>query len=187
MKASVILPGLLAGLVLGWGGTPDPSDAVEGSPAACLTVEDPPEYYAVSLVPTRRVTGTGSAGGVAHATFQQTPFGVSVAPDGSYRLTLHVQADNLPSSIDGEFVAWATTPSLDEVARIGPLDENGTAEGAVEWNKFLVVVTLEPEGTEEAERWSGPVVLRGMSRSGRMHTMAGHGPFEQQECAAFGY
>jgi len=35
--------------------------------------------------------------------------------------------------------------------------------------------------------WTGPVVMRGMSRSGLMHTMAGHGAFEQENCAAYGY
>ena len=55
------------------------------------------------------------------------------------------------------------------------------------WNKFLVFVTLEPaEATGEA-RWQGPVVMRGLSRSGLMHTMAGHGPYEQEPCAVYGY
>ncbi|MDE2875730.1 MAG: hypothetical protein OXU69_07275 [Gemmatimonadota bacterium] len=31
------------------------------------------------------------------------------------------------------------------------------------------------------------VVIRGMSRSGMTHTMAGHGPFEEENCAAYGY
>ena len=35
--------------------------------------------------------------------------------------------------------------------------------------------------------WTGPIVIRGMSRSGMMHTMAGHGPFEEENCAAYGY
>jgi hypothetical protein len=29
--------------------------------------------------------------------------------------------------------------------------------------------------------------MRGMSRSGMMHTMAGHGPFQQENCARYGY
>ncbi|MFW5905050.1 MAG: hypothetical protein ACOCUZ_02415, partial [bacterium] len=155
-----------------------------------LLPSDPPEYYAIELVPTRQVTGTGRASGTAHTSFAHTPFGVSTASNGSYRLTLHIEVRNLPELDEDEFVAWATTPSLDQVVRIGDLDAEGRAEGPVTWNKFLVVVTLEPEGAGEvadADAWTGPIVLRGMSRSGRMHTMAGHGPFEQQECAAFGY
>lgn len=172
---------ILVALPALWGMAPDDPEPL------CVAAFDPPEYYAVSLVPTRQVTGTGRSSGVAHATFDRTPFGVSVAPDGSYRLTLHVQVDHLPD-LDGEaFVAWATTPSIDQVVRIGRLDEAGEARGPVAWNKFLVVVTLEPEDAPGEGPWTGPIVLRGMSRSGMMHTMAGHGPFEQQECAAFGY
>ncbi|MGD2070011.1 MAG: hypothetical protein PVI57_15165, partial [Gemmatimonadota bacterium] len=59
--------------------------------------------------------------------------------------------------------------------------------GRVEWNKFLVVITLETVDDPSADAWSGPIALRGMSRSGKMHTMAGHGPFQQENCAAFGY
>ncbi|HZD06335.1 MAG TPA: hypothetical protein VE173_15600, partial [Longimicrobiales bacterium] len=59
--------------------------------------------------------------------------------------------------------------------------------GRSSWNKFLVVVTLEPTDGSDASTWSGPIVLRGMSRSGAMHTMAGHGPFQQEKCAAYGY
>ncbi|MEX2527081.1 MAG: hypothetical protein WEA09_05535 [Gemmatimonadota bacterium] len=155
----------------------------------CLLSVDPPEYYAIALVPTRQVVGTGRAAGVANTTFGSSPFGVSLAADGSYNLTLHVQVDGLPQRNRGRFVAWATTPDIDEIVRVGTLDETGSVEGPVEWNKFLVVVTLEPEDDESPalDQWTGPIVLRGMSRSGMMHTMAGHGPFEQQECAAFGY
>jgi hypothetical protein len=168
---------------------PEPFDSSEAWPTvpACVHPADPPEYYAVDLVPTRQVTGTGRAAGRAWATFDRTPFGVQLAADGSYRLALHVEVENLPALDDQGFVAWATTPELDRVVRIGTLDESGSAHGPVEWNKFLVVVTLEPAGVEGADAWTGPIVLRGMSRSGMMHTMAGHGPFEQQECAAFGY
>ena len=70
---------------------------------------------------------------------------------------------------------------------MGALDENLRADGRVTWNKFIVVVTLEPEDDPAAEMWSGPVVFRGMSRSGMMHTMVGHGALQQENCAAYGY
>jgi hypothetical protein len=50
-----------------------------------------------------------------------------------------------------------------------------------------VIITLEPSADDLGERWQGPVVLRGMSRSGMMHTMAGHGPFETEPCAVYGF
>jgi hypothetical protein len=215
--AAALVPGAVApgaGSPAVGEGLPERAGA-SAAPLFCAAPPGAPEYYAIDLVSTRQVVGTGGASGAAHMTFDTTPFGVSLAPDGSYRTTLHVQVDRLPARRQGHFVAWATTPQLDQVVRIGVLDDEGLAKGTVEWNKFLVVVTLEPEGAAGADAgsgaavqtgaapgtraggapsgdvssdlWTGPVVLRGMSRSGRMHTMAGHGPFEQQECAAFGY
>ncbi len=49
------------------------------------------------------------------------------------------------------------------------------------------MITLEAVDDPAAETWSGPVALRGMSRSGMMHTMVGHGAFQQENCAAYGY
>ena len=50
-----------------------------------------------------------------------------------------------------------------------------------------IVITLEADDHPDAETWSGPVVFRGMSRSGMMHTMVGHGALQQENCAAYGY
>jgi hypothetical protein len=178
----------------------------------CVAGVDAPEYYRIPLVSTRMVSGTGQATGEAGLVFPaDSPFGVVLAPDGSYRYRVRFQVERLPARPNGVFVAWVTTPQVDRVRRVGPLDPEGRVEGEVEWNKFLVVVTLEPEGAATAGAsdggaagltagldapggveaatppWTGPVVLRGMSRSGRMHTMAGHGPFEQERCAQYGY
>lgn len=178
---------LVAPLLLAWPTGPVPAAPHAVSVERCEARFAAPEYYGIALSATRQVMGTGRATGVVHVTFGSSPFGVALASDGSYRRTLQVQVDHLPAKPQGQFVAWATTPSIEEVIRIGTLDGEGAVSGTVEWNKFLVVITLEPEEEVSTERWSGPIVLRGMSRSGMMHTMAGHGPFEQQECAAFGY
>ena len=84
-------------------------------------------------------------------------------------------------------MVWVTTPSLDRVEFLGTLDGDHRLSGRVRWNKFLVVVSLEPDPESLGPRWSGPIVLRGVSRSGMMHTLAGHGPFEQENCVTFGY
>ena len=84
-------------------------------------------------------------------------------------------------------MVWTTTPELDQIALAGELTDAAGFSGQVAWNKFLVVVTLEPAFDPDATMWTGPVVIRGMSRSGMMHTMAGHGPFEEKNCAAYGY
>ena len=116
-----------------------------------------------------------------------SPFGISLASDGSYRYRLDIKVNKLRPPRKGHYVVWVTTPDLDQVVRVGVLPDNHTIRGIVEWNKFLVVITLEPDEAGDAEIWSGPIVLRGVSRSGLMHTMAGHGPFEDEPCALYGY
>jgi hypothetical protein len=152
----------------------------------CTADPEPPEYYAIPLVTTKNVPGTAFTKGAADVTFAPSPFAVSVAADGSYDYDVHVRLDDLPEPPRGGYVAWVTTTQVDRIERLGAL-EDGQVTGQVRWNKFLVVVTLEDEPEAEAERWSGPIAFRGMSRSGKMHTMAGHGPFEEERCATYGY
>lgn len=146
-----------------------------------------PEYYHFPLVSTGRVPGTGRAAGVGAVTFPSSPYGVALAEDGSYRYDFTLRLERLAPARAGAYVVWTTTPELDQVALAGPLSELAGFQGQVAWNKFLVVVTLEPAYDPAATTWSGPVVMRGMSRSGMMHTMAGHGAFEEEKCAAYGY
>lgn len=156
-------------------------------PSACAPDPDPPEYYAFPLVTTKNIPATGRTTGTAEVSFPSSPYGVAVAPDGSYVLDLRLSFENLPAPPDGRYVVWLTTPQVDRVRRLGVLEPGSVFRGRSSWNKFLVVVTLEPTDDPEASTWSGPIVLRGMSRSGAMHTMAGHGPFQQERCAAYGY
>ncbi len=163
--------------------------APETAPAAsmlqCLAPAGP-EYYQMDLVPTRSVPGAARSRGAVELTFDPSPFGLILGVDGSYRYRLHVSADRLPPARGGDFVVWVSTPQLDDVRRLGVIGEAGEVSGSVTWNKFLVFITLEPAGAS-TESWEGPVVMRGISRSGLMHTMAGHGPFEEENCAAYGY
>jgi hypothetical protein len=137
------------------------------------------------------VPGTGLATGTAQLAFASSPFGVAVTPEGDYVYDLDLTIDGLGPLASGTFTAWVATAALDRVARLGTLEPVGDrlgTRGRVAWNKFLVVVTLEPPGpAPDRQRWQGPVVLRGMSRSGLMHTLAGHGPFQQEPCLKYGY
>lgn len=156
--------------------------------AVCMSDPEPPPYYAFPMVSTRNVPGTGPSVGTGYVWFAPSPFGVAVAEDGSYILDVSLEFESLPPPRDGSaYVVWLTTPTLDQVVRAGTLDESLRFTGRVRWNKFLVVLTLEDAGAANAATWAGPIVLRGMSRSGLMHTMAGHGPFEKENCAALGY
>ena len=173
----------------GWRAADSPAE-VAGDVAACGALhraDSGPEYYRFPMVSTKRVPGTGNASGVGEVAFAQSPYGVALGSDGSYRYDFTVHFERLGPARDGTYVVWTTTPELDHVALAGELADPAGFDGQVAWNKFLVVVTLEPAFDPDATMWTGPIVIRGMSRSGMMHTMAGHGPFEEKNCAAYGY
>ncbi|QXD13953.1 hypothetical protein GQ464_010835 [Rhodocaloribacter litoris] len=178
--------GLLGMALLAFGMAPVPGPTAGTAPAPCTPDPGPPEYYRIDLVSTKRLPGTRAARGAGYVTFAKSPFGIAVTPEGHYVYDLRVAVERLPPSTQGVYVAWVATPALDVVERLGPLDANGTAKGRVHFNKFLVFITLEPSA-EPAARWTGPVVLRGLSKSGFMHTMAGHGPFQQEPCTNYGF
>jgi hypothetical protein len=159
-----------------------------GSPDAACTVPAGPEYYAIELFTTKNIPGTGLARGRAEISVSgASPFSVVLGPDGSYVYDVDVSLDRMRAPREGRLVAWVTTPEIDQIERIGTFDGNLRASGVVYWNKFIVVVTLESDDDPTADSWSGPIVFRGMSRSGMMHTMVGHGALQQENCAAFGY
>ena len=146
----------------------------------------PSHYYGIDMVPTKRVPGTGAGVGIGVVTFSKSPYGISVTPDGTYVVDVQVTLDRIKQPKRGVLTAWATKDDLSEVKRLGTMDASLRASGQIGWNKFLLVVTLEPSA-KPTDIWSGPVVMRGMSRSGLMHTLAGHGPYEQEPCAKYGF
>lgn len=151
------------------------------------TVTGGADYYAIPLVTTRNLPGTGYAEGTVAVAHAPSPFTVTLGEGGSYRQALTITLRRMKAPRSGVLVAWVATRELDVVERLGALGPDFTASGEVAWNRFIVVVSHEAEDDPEQERWAGPIALRGMSRSGMMHTMAGHGPFQQENCAAYGY
>jgi len=164
-----------------------PAGLSPGSCAAPGFEPDPPIYYQIKLVTTKNVPGTRLARGTGDVTYAPSPFGVSISGTGSYVYNLDVAIENMKPAPGGVYAVWVTTPSLDKVELLGTLDDEHRLHGRIEWNKFLVVITLEPDAASLGDMWTGPIVLRGMSRSGMMHTMAGHGPFQTEPCAVYGY
>jgi hypothetical protein len=135
-----------------------------------------PDPFEVRLVPTAHANG---AVGVVRLRFADSPFGVTVTPDGSHLYDADLSTSGLDAT-DGALVVWAATPELDRVQKLGTLDERGMLSGRIAFNKFLVFVTAEPHA--DVARWTGRILLRGISPSGRLHTMAGHGPFQAESC-----
>ncbi len=149
--------------------------------------QDPPVYYAIDLITTRKIKGARRAKGTGNLTFVGSPFGVAISKSGNYMYNINISLSNLDGEMDGQLVAWVTSTDLSDIRKVGILDDDLEAAGKVDFTKFLVVITLEPLGKDVGEMWTGPVVLRGMSRSGLMHTKAGHGPFQVENCASYGY
>ena len=159
-----------------------------GNPCSMTELPTPNlPYYAIEMVKTGRVPGTGRSRGIGQASFARSPFGVSITRDGTYIYDLTIGFEGLKTPKQGHYTVWLTTSQVDQVKRLGVLDRNGSVSGRVEWNKYLVVLTLEPADEPAATKWSGPIVSRGLSRSGMMHTMAGHGPYENEPCAKYGF
>ena len=164
-------------------------ESVAPAPPAFAPAPPDPEtdYFAIDLVTTKKLPGTARASGTGEVHFAPSPFGIALAADGSYEYDVSLRLAGMKAPGQGTLVAWITTPEVDRIERLGALDEALSVRGRVDWNKFLVVVTLEQNDDAAAATWSGPIVLRGVSRSGLMHTMAGHGPFQQELCAKYGY
>ncbi|HXV62755.1 MAG TPA: hypothetical protein VEK15_18800 [Vicinamibacteria bacterium] len=143
-------------------------------------------YYGIEMVPTRRVAGMGQARGLGKVSFSESPYGVAVLRDGRYAYDIDLSLERIKAPPAGFLTAWVAKSDLSERTWLGVLDDDLRVGARVEWNKFLLVVTLEPSD-EPSDSWRGPVVLRGMSRSGLMHTLAGHGPFEKEPCSKYGF
>lgn len=188
MKHSKYLTGwivlaLTAPVLFGFTKSEEPSAPIAGFECS----EPGNEYYTLELVTTKKVPGTGQAYGKSVMKFAHSPFGISITKDGSYQHKLEIQLERVNKPKNGVLVAWVTTPTLSKFKKIGALDDNFHVTGTVEWNKYIVVITLEESADGSSNMWEGPIAMRGLSKSGRMHTMAGHGPFDQEPCAKYGY
>lgn len=149
------------------------------APTACrgAAAQPTPDPKRISMTPSPRARG---ASGTMLVRMGPSAYGVAVAPDGSYRLRVEVATEGLQSAAGAHHVAWIATPELDRHRRLGTLGPDGRVSGEATWNKFLVFVTAET--TPEPATWSQEILLSALSPSGRMHTMAGHGPFSGEPC-----
>jgi len=174
--ATLGLAGLaLAGVARGESGRIANGGNLPGDPAGCLITPE--------VVP---LSGTQSApGSRGSMTLTQpgSPFEITVDEGGFQTFDIEIQVDQLRRRRGAVYVAWAAKPELDEWTQLGTLGEDNRLAARVAWNQFLVFVS--EEATADVERWQGPIVLTGLSPSGRLHTMAGHGPFEAMNCQLY--
>jgi hypothetical protein len=162
------------------------ADAVEatsplGNPASgprlCRLQPAGPEYYKIWLRP----TGPGpQAVGEVDIAYTPSPFGLAVTGDGRYAQDARIVVRGLPQDPTVTYVVWVAPPNLSAVRKLGAIKNDTEMKERIDWNKFLIFVSAEPDPS--VERWKGKILLTGISRSGLMHTFAGHGPFESALC-----
>jgi len=77
------------------------------------------------------------------------------------------------------YEVWLTTPKLDVVRDLGPLQNNVTVHAQADWNKFTIIVSAE--ATPAGRKWGTAVALIGRSPSSLMQSFASHPLFSVPE------
>jgi len=122
------------------------------------------DLYCIDLTATER---GGTASGVVALEYIPGPFTVPVTVDGHYRYAPRITLRGLPRAPAGaSYVAWAASPTMDVIQRLGPVTNGVNRAGEITLDRFLVLITAEPNSVSAAPR--GPVLLRGESPSNRM-------------------
>ncbi len=125
------------------------------------------DLYCVNLV---AVPGLKDASGFVRMIPTYSPFGVSVTRDGHHEYRLKFTIDGLPEPASlgsyQTYVAWATTPILHPMQKLGAVDNGTVTLDSVAFDKFLILITAE-RSADGAER-EGKIVMRGSSPSNRM-------------------
>jgi len=110
----------------------------------------------------------------------RSPFGIATTVDGYFRFNVEVDVPVMPpvgnfGASYKSYVVWAATSSLDRIERLGALVPGQKTRGEVAMNKFLIVITAEPNAT--GIKWTGPIVMRGNSPSSYLTNFSGHTMF----------
>ena len=131
------------------------------------------DLYCIELLP---ASGIERGSGTARLVQPSSPFGfaVSVAGHTQYSIVFTLRDLPDPDALGPytTYVAWAATPQLRPVTKLGVVTDGTSRLGVVEYDRFLILITAERSaGVAEP---SGRMVLRGTSAAMRMqpHDMA---------------
>jgi hypothetical protein len=117
-----------------------------------------------------------TAKGTARLVYSPSPFGIAVTATGvaSYQVQLELSGLPDPASLGAftTYVAWSVTSDLSQWDRLGAVKNGATTVGHARLNKFLLVVTAEPDSA--APRRVGPTVLHGSSPSSWLQSFVTH-------------
>lgn len=156
---------LLTALVLTTTAQPGPPAAAACSPQTTGASGDA-DLYCIELLP----AGDFDASGEARLLPPSSPFGIAVTRAGEPQHDILFTLRDLPAAAqlapDATLVAWATTPQLAPVIRLGEVHDGSVRLGRVPFDRFLLLITAEPHGDVKVP--GRRVVLRGASASLRM-------------------
>ncbi|HVH10119.1 MAG TPA: multicopper oxidase family protein [Gemmatimonadales bacterium] len=150
--------------------------ATAGSVVAQGRPCDPPtplgpsrDLYCIELV---AAPGMGGASGHVELAWSPSLFTVTVTADGRSRFVPIAYLAGLPPATalagvgSAQYVAWAASPQMDAVARLGPVGNGRTTLPPIDLEKFVILITAERGAWGREPR--GRVVLRGQSPSTRL-------------------
>jgi len=127
------------------------------------------DLYCLELV---AAPGLERAAGRVELSIPPGPFTVSITPDGRSRFLPIVFLSGLPrtthdaSRTDVVYVAWAATPQMDTLIKLGTVRNGRTTLRPIALEKFNVLITAERSARVREPQ--GRVILRGQSPSTRL-------------------
>ncbi|MEO8636408.1 MAG: multicopper oxidase family protein [Gemmatimonadales bacterium] len=124
------------------------------------------DLYCIHLIP---APGFASAGSV-ELSWTGGPFTVDVTADGTQQWQLRFSLQGLPDTLlrgrRSGFVAWAASPSMARIVRLGVVHAGEMDVGTVALDRFLILISAEPDTS--VREWQGRMVLRGESAGNRL-------------------
>ena len=125
------------------------------------------DLYCIELFPAGGVSGPRGVVGLLKA---PGPFTVSVTAEGQLRFRPVIDLSDLPPPATygrySTYMAWATTPVLDTMIKLGEVRNGRTLLPEVALDRYMIIVSAERNAAVK-ER-TGKLVLRGESASNRM-------------------
>ncbi len=119
------------------------------------------DLYCLELVPAPGVAGVS---GRVELASPPGPFTVAVTAEGRTRVLPIVYLSGLPRT-DGVYIAWAVSPQMDTLIKLGPVRNGSTTLRPIDLDKFLILISTERSASVSAPR--GRMILRGQSPSTR--------------------
>src|SRR5438105_4510690 len=118
------------------------------------------DLYCIELVAAPGVTGVS---GRVELASPPGPFTVAVTADGHARFIPVVYLTGLPPS--GTYIAWATTPQMDSLIKLGAVKNGSVTLRPIDFDKFNILISSERNAHVREPR--GRIIVRGQSPSTR--------------------